>query len=283
MPKIREIQLVDDDGTVRGSITDKYAINMLTRYSDLIKFLRNAREFNKPAKSNEQGILRIPVSKDAINDERLDDIVAFLNGEMLYEYNNVKETMFRNKVFNENMNKNFRQSIYTGLQYFLLPENILEKLLHRQTVAPRRGEYENEIEKIMKKRQYEINTLGSNTSTAEFTAEYPEETFTMTQPQFEKWLRSNGLQKLQNHRPEEHYYNSNEENMWNEENERMEYLTGAFNQGRLSHGQLQHLMGQRGPMPYIPGYFPGRYRGGIKHHTRAKKYKQKHRKTRKRQ
>jgi hypothetical protein len=163
MPKVREIQLVDDDGTVRGSITDKYAINILVRYSDLIKFLRNAREFNKPAKSNEQGILRIPVSKDAMGDEKLDDMVAFLNGEMLYEYDNVHETMFRNKVFNENMNKNFRESIYTGLQYFLLPENILEKILHRQTVAPRRGEYEDEIETIMKKREHNIKNRLNNT------------------------------------------------------------------------------------------------------------------------
>ena len=256
MPKIREIQLVDD-GTVRGSITDKYSINILVRYSDLIKFLRNAREFNRPLKSNEEGVLRIPFSKDVISDARIDDMVSLLNGEKLYEYENARETMFRKKVFNKNMDRNFRESMYTALQYFLLPENILEKLLKRRTVAPRIGEYEDEIETIMKRREHNIkNRLNNTISTPEFRAQYPIETLDMTQSEFEKWLRSNGLQQQRNHRPEEHYVDNNEFENWND------FL---MSRGYSRNGRY--------------GYF----RGGIKHKTRSKKYKQKQRKTRKHQ
>jgi hypothetical protein len=167
--------------------------------------------------------------------------------------------MFRKKVFNENMNKNFRESMYTALQYFLLPENILEKLLKKRTVASRRGEYEDEIETIMKRREHNIkNRLNNTISNPEFRAQYPIETLDMTQSEFEKWLRSNGLQQQRNHRPEEHYVDNNEFENWND------FL---MSRGYIRNGRHRY------------------FRGGIKHNikTRSKKYKQKHRKTRKRQ
>jgi hypothetical protein len=228
MPRVREIQFIDEDGTARGSVTNLEAIKLLTQHSELVRFSRNRRAFENYAKKNAEGVLRFPISKLAMSDETLEDLVAFLNGEPIYKYNNVEEAIFRNKVVSyENIGteKDFGGNIYSALQYLMLPESKIKKIFEARIIFPRRGEYENNVERAMNElHEYEqvreiFNNLNQRIRNSNYlrsneypyhhflnsklsynpTYQFPDNTMNLTNSQYEAWLRSGGINTLRNY------------------------------------------------------------------------------------
>lgn len=228
MPRVREIQFIDEDGHARGSVTNLEAIKLLTQHSELLRLMRNRRAFENYAKKNAEGVLRFPISKLAMSDETLEDLIAFLNGEPIYKYNNVEEAIFRNKVLKyENIGSedDFGGKIYSALEYFLLPESKIKKIFEARIIFPRRGEYENNIERAMNElHEYEqdkerFDNLNQRTRNSNYlrsneynqhrilnsklsynpTYQFPAEAMNLTNPQYEAWLRSGGINTLRNY------------------------------------------------------------------------------------
>jgi hypothetical protein len=276
MPRVREIQFIDEDGTARGSVTNLEAIKLLTQHSELLRLSRNKRSFENYAKKNAEGVLRVLIPKLLIDDEVVSDLVDFLNGEPIYKYNNVQEAHFKNRVIsygNIGSKKDFGGNIYQALQYFMLPESKIKKIFESRIIFPRtQGEYENTIEQAMNERRQFMENNGFvqnvNSGNINFnyvrlnatnrkrynnarqslyyspTYQFPPETRTMTNTQYEAWLRSGGMNTLRNYQ-ERFVPENNQNNGWGVDPYE-EALMNQFNSGNIGIGELGHLWRHRG-------------------------------------
>ncbi len=277
MPRVREIQFIDEDGTVRGSVTNLEAIKLFTQHSGLLRLSRNKRAFENYSKKNAEGVLRFLIPNLVIDDKVMSDLIDFLNGEKIYKYENVQEVHFKNKVLpyeNIGGEDDFGGKIYQALQYFMLPESKIKKIFESRISFPKRGEYENNIEQAMNERrqfiknnsfinnlnnrnvQYETlnenDRVRFNTATERFHSpmyQFPPETMNMTNIQYEAWLRSGGINTLRNFQTNYTQNGDNENNQtindWGvdpfEEN-----LMNRFNRGEIGIGELDRLWRGRG-------------------------------------
>ncbi len=257
--KVSEIQFVGEDGQVRGSVTDKTAIQTLVKDSDLLKLQRN--EWANVVKPNEHGVLQIQIPSDIMNDDTLSDLVDFLNGEHIFKYNNAQEALFKNKILkyeNYGSESDFGDTIYKALQYFQLPEDTIRELFEKRITFPGMGEFENNIEQAMNElRDYTQDKNYVNSINGEHRVlnaetrrqwnavseqlrsspsyQFPPETMNMNNTKYEAWLRSGGIKTLRNFQDrfarEEMNGNNNGNN--NENNNNNEARLNALNRGEL--------------------------------------------------
>jgi hypothetical protein len=242
MSNVRKIEFIDEDGKIRGSVENPEAVQLLIEHSDLIKLRRNSDIFSNSIKINDKGILQFPISKSVISDETLEDLVDFLNGKPIYKYNNTEEILFKNKIMkyeNYNTERDFDHDIYQALTYFILPDEIINQLYSTRVIYPQLGEYENMIENAMnERRQYDVrkkfiqekNRLGqlNNNNNNQYSKylynlrinplyQLPKYTEEMTNTEYERWLRSGGIQNLRNYQNNIEY-NREEQNRYNRYN-----------------------------------------------------------------
>lgn len=131
--KVRAIEFVDQNDSVIGTVTDPLIIKLLLRYSEYIRLMRNSRAFENIRKRSPDGVLQIGIAIVNPSDkEKLENFVAFLNGENIYRYGASDKYRFRNSVYPlPHGSKNAEDvgyAIQNWLHFLRLPRNIIRNI-----------------------------------------------------------------------------------------------------------------------------------------------------------